>query len=114
MILHETSPNVSITSSISDAQGCYSIHAPCLVGLVLRTSHPCYHGNDYRLKLAAAEEKHGVNVEVVPRNGLIRGKVRCYTTGSLIPNATVRASDSKALKRRSDDNRVYELENPHT
>lgn len=42
MIVHKTSPIVSITSSISDAQGCYSIHAPCLVGLVLHTSHPCY------------------------------------------------------------------------
>ena len=81
----------------------------CCVHLI----HVIYHGNDYyRLKLAAAEEKHGVNVEVVPRNGLIRGKVLCHTTGSLIPNATVRASDNKALKCRSDDNGVYELEVP--
>ena len=39
-----------------------------------------------------------MNLEVVPRNGLIRGKVLCRT--------------SKALKCQSDDNGVYELEVP--
>ena len=38
--------------------------------------------------------------------------VLCHTTGSLIPNATMRALDNKALKCRSDENGVYELEGP--
>ncbi len=49
------------------------------------------------LKLAVAEEKHGVNIYVVVLcNGLLRGKVLCHTsTGSLIPNPTYEPQETK-------------------
>jgi hypothetical protein len=98
MKAHRTSSfNVSIPSSISDVQICYYVHAPCLLDLVPRISYPCYHVDDSHLKLAVAEEKHGVNIEVaVSRNGLLYGKVLCHTsTGSLIPNATYEPQKTK-------------------